>query len=616
MKKTLAWVAGGLLGAVTAVGFIPISFGSAHLRAALKDQFALAAGLDASSNERVTVAVLPYPRVTYSNVRIGHPEDSFTLVTERLTTELSLRALAMGRLEFAALRLVRPDISIDASAERPEHASVIRRAMNAPSSSEESRAADRVRLGSLRIVDGVIRARAKNNSSILIERINATVDWPNLGASASLTGRGVWRGERFNLDVLLARPAEVLRGERSPFIGKLTSKLIEVAIDGTLAGGVRWMIDARLASNSERFTQLLSLAGVSPPIPGRLARFGLSGQLRALSHTATLSDVRLTLDANAFEGSLTVQAGEKRPKISGTLATRVYELRTSEAGLPAMQRDRQWSKDGFAIGRLDLLDADLRLSATRLNIGRLAIADAGFVIALDDGLLEITTASAEAYGGAFRGRWRFNSRVATPELEATGTVRNVNIGALMRALGRPGIGAGVAAGEYTLQTSGSSVHAMMQNASGALKASIRNLDIVGVDLERALRRTERRPLSIPAELRTGQTSFASAEIDGKIDTGLFRLARAIATGPGVEASAAGEISLPDRTLRVEVAAQQPRPARSAGDGKEAPALVLDIEGSWNAPALSLDPESLIRRSEAAAPLLRRAQPAATEPLER
>ncbi len=106
----------------------------------------------------------------------------------------------------------------------------------------------------------------------------------------------------------------------------------------------------------------------------------------------------------------------------------------------------------------------------------------------------------------------------------------------MRALGRPGVSAGVAAGEYTLQTSGSSVHAMMQNASGALKASVRNLDIVGVDLERALRRTERRPLSIPTELRTGQTSFASAEIDGKIDNGLFRLSRAIATGPGVEAS--------------------------------------------------------------------------------
>jgi AsmA protein len=609
-------MAGGLLGAVVAVGFIPLSVGSVHLRTALKEQFALAAGLDASSGERVTVAVLPYPRVTYSNVRIAHPEGSFTLASERLTTELSLLSLAMGRLEFAALRLVRPEISIDAANEKPEQASVIRRAINAPSSSAEARDADRARLGSLKIVDGVIRARASDSASILIERINATLDWPNLGAAASLSGRGVWRGERFNLDLLLARPAEVLRGERSPFIGKLSSRLIEVAADGTLAGGVRWMIDARLASNSERFTQFLSLAGVSPPVPGRLERFGLSGQLRALSHTATLSDVKLTLDANTFAGSLTVQAGEKRPKISGTLATRVYELRTTETGLPVLQRDRQWNKDGFAIGRLDLIDVDLRLSASRLNIGRLALSDAGFVIALDDGMLEITTASAEAYGGAFRGRWRFNSRVATPEIEATGTIKNVNLGALMRAMGRTGIGAGVAAGEYTLQTSGSSVHAMMQNASGAIKASVRNLDIVGVDFERALRRTERRPLSIPAELRTGQTRFATVEIDGKIDSGLLRIARAIANSPGVETSAAGEISLPDRTMRMEIAAQQPRPARSAGDGRETPAIVLDLDGSWNAPTLSLDPESLIRRSEAAAPLLRRAQPAASEPLER
>ena len=615
MKKPLAWAAGGLLGAILAAGFIPVSVGSSQVSNALQEQFALAAGLEASAADRVTVAALPYPRVTYSQVRLGHSGGSFTLTAERLTAELSLLPLILGKLEFAALNVFRPEISIDATGGKPEQAAAIKRAMNAPSSSEEARSADQARLGSLKIVDGVFRARSSETASVLIERINATIDWPNLGASASLSGTGSWRGEKFDLDLLLAKPAEVLRGERSAFIGKLSSRLIAMSADGALAGGARWMIDARLASNSERFTQLISLFGDSPPVPGRLERFGLNGQLRAFPNTATLSEVKLTLDSNVFEGSLTLQAGEKRPKISGTLATRAYDLRTREAGLPTLQRNRQWNRDGFAIGRLDLLDADLRLSASRLNIGGLAISDAGFVIALDDGLLEITTATAEAYGGAFRGRWRFNSRVATPEIEATGTAKNVNVALLMRALGQTSVGAGIAAGEYTLQTSGSSVYAMMQNASGAVSASVRNLEIIGVDLERALRRTERRPLSIPAELRTGQTSFATAALDGKIDGGLLSLARTVASGPGVDASVAGVISLSDRALRLEVTARQPRPPKASAEQKEAPVIVLDIEGAWHAPALSLDPESLIRRSEAAAPLWRRPTPAAAEQLE-
>lgn len=239
MKKPLAWAAGGLLGAVMVAGFIPVSLWSTQLNIALREQFALAAGLEASAADSVMVAALPYPRVIYTNVRLGHPEGSFTLTAARLTTELSLFSLLTGRLEFASLRLVRPEISIDASGEKPAQAAAIKRVINAPPSSNEARSADSARLGSLKIVDGLIRARASDDAAILIERVDATLDWPNLGASASLTGRGTWRGERFDLDLLLAKPAEVLRGERSTFIAKLSSRLIDLSADGALAGGAR-----------------------------------------------------------------------------------------------------------------------------------------------------------------------------------------------------------------------------------------------------------------------------------------------------------------------------------------------------------------------------------------
>jgi AsmA protein len=148
---------------------------------------------------------------------------------------------------------------------------------------------------------------------------------------------------------------------------------------------------------------------------------------------------------------------------------------------------------------------------------------------------------------------------------------------------------------------------MMQNASGKTLMTIRAPEIVGVDLERALRRTERRPLSIPTELRSGQTSFLSADIEATIDQGVLAFDRASAAGHGVEVGVTGAISLPDRAMRLEIAARQPRPAKPPADGREPALLVLNIEGPWEDPALSIDPESLINRSEAAAPLLRRQQ---------
>ena len=609
MKRALAWAAGAMLAAIVAAGFFPLSFWAEPLNRTLQEQILRTTGLEGTATGRVKIAALPYPRVTYENVRIGRPEGSFSVSAESLTANLRVVALLAGNVDFDEMRLVRPQVSIEAVSDRPDNAAEpIKRAMNARSASDEARSADRARLGGVKIIDGTVRIRPQEGFSILVNSVNATLEWPSLGSTATLSGRGLWRGEKFDVDILLGKPAEVLRGEKSPFTVKLSSRLIDISADGAISGGARWLIDARMASSSERFTSLLALFNARPPIPGPLARFAVSGRLRALPQSATLSEIKLSLDANTFEGSLTLLAGAKRPKVSGTLAVRTYELGGTDAGLPVFQRDRQWSREGFAIGRLDLFDADLRLSAGRLDLGVVALTDAGFLISLDDGLLEVTTASAEAYGGVFRGRWRFNSRTATPELNATGNFRNINVSALLRGMGYGAAATGTAAGEYTLQTRGSNISAMMQNATGNVRSSIRAPEIIGLDLERALRRTERRPLSIPSELRGGQTRFTTAEIVAKAENGLLNLERVVATGPGVELSATGAVSIADRTMQIEVAARQPRQIKQPAYAKEAPSLVLDFTGPWHAPVLSIDPETLIRRSDTAAPLWRRAEP--------
>lgn len=613
MKRAMAWAAGSVLAATLAVGFIPLSIWAEPLRLALQEQVLRTSGLEGKATGRVTIAALPYPRVTYSNVEASRSDGSFAMSAENLTANISVLGLLTGAIEFHGLRLGRPQISIDAASVNPGNAAAepIRRAMRAVSASDEARRADQARMAGIKLVDATISIRTRDNAWVRVDNLNAKLDWPNLGATATFAGSGRWRGEKFDIALLVAKPAEVLRGEKSPFTVKLSSSLIDISADGAISGGARWMLDARLASTSERFTPLLALLNAQPPIPGRLARFAVSGKLRALPQSATLSDIKLAVDANAFEGSLTLLAGVKRPKVSGTLATRTYDLGSDHALLPVMQRDQQWSREGFAIGRLDLFDADLRLSAGRLNLGVATLTDVGFVVALDDGLLEVTTASAEAYGGAFRGRWRFNSRTATPELDATGSFRNVNLSALLRGMGYGPTANGTAGGEYTLQTSGSNVLSMMQNATGNVSASVRTPEIIGLDLERAVRRTERRPLSVPSELRSGQTSFATADIEAKADNGVLKLERVVASGPGVELIANGAISIVDRTLQIEAAARLPRQGKQLSDGRDAPALVLDISGPWHAPALTVDPESLTRRSDAAAPLRRRPEPAPT-----
>lgn len=237
MNRPLAWVLGAVLVAIVAAGFIPLSLWSAPLQQALVREVARTASLDVSATGPVKVVALPVPRVIYSNVRIGHPDGTVLVVADRLVADLSLPDLIAGQVEFAGLRLLRPQLSIDTAGSRPEQTAALKRAIQAPKASEEARQADSAKFGGLSIVDGSLRLKTNEDLTIVVEGVNATIDWPNLGATATLSGRAVWRGEKFEVDLLLGKPAEVLRGERSPFTIKLSSRLLDLSADGSISGG-------------------------------------------------------------------------------------------------------------------------------------------------------------------------------------------------------------------------------------------------------------------------------------------------------------------------------------------------------------------------------------------
>jgi AsmA protein len=77
------------------------------------------------------------------------------------------------------------------------------------------------------------------------------------------------------------------------------------------------------------------------------------------------------------------------------------------------------------------------------------------------------------------------------------------------------------------------------------------------------------------------------------------LSEALVSGLGVQLALTGKASVPDRKLDMRAVARQTGPT-----GTNGPQLMLDIRGPWDEPQILFDKESLLRRSDAAAPLLR------------
>ncbi len=126
--------------------------------------------------------------------------------------------------------------------------------------------------------------------------------------------------------------------------------------------------------------------------------------------------------------------------------------------------------------------------------------------------------------------------------------------------------------------------------------------LAGIDVEQLLRRLERRPLSGNGDFRQGRTPFDQLAVNLKVDNGLVSVDDMHIVGPSVKLAVGGQASVPTRDLDLKGVATLV--SNATPDEFDLPFVV---QGPWDDPIMLPDPQSLIRRSGAAAPLLNAAK---------
>ena len=122
--------------------------------------------------------------------------------------------------------------------------------------------------------------------------------------------------------------------------------------------------------------------------------------------------------------------------------------------------------------------------------------------------------------------------------------------------------------------------------------------LAGINVEQLLRRLERRPLSGSGDFRSGRTPFDQLALSLKIQQGMVSVDDLHIDGPAVRLAVAGQASVPTRDLDLKGVATLVSTA-TANEFE----LPFVVQGQWDDPIMLPDPQSLIRRSGAAAPLL-------------
>ena len=591
MRRKLKWVAGTAALALAVAAATPWPLSGVATRLEIARQVTVATGFTTDQPASAVIRLLPRPMITVEAFAARAPDGALSIAAKSLRADLRILPLIAGRLELANATFIESRIDVDLdrmiAPARPDMAA---RDKSAPPSAG---------LRSVALRGGDVHLHG-GGRDIDLSDMDLAIDWRGMTAPLSARGDFNWRGEKVQTALWLGKPASLAVDDSSPVVARFESPTLTANFDGAAAGGPSYFIDGRVAVSATSPNGLFeSLVGSAPELT-EAGPISLDGAARLSRHELSIANARFSLAGSSYDGVLSASFDDRGSRFSGTLATDLLDLtplvqvfaRAARASNEAPARRLGRSGAGGA-------DIDLRLSAARARLGAYEATRTGISILKSADQIEISLAEANAYKGNIKGRATIRRDGDDLEWLARGTVEHLDAGALGAAARRSQRITGEFSGEFALSAHGANAPTLLAGLSGTAKMDLANGEIAGLDLEQALRRAERRPLSLATELRGGKTQFNHIASSMLIDKGVAIVENAEGAGAGVAFNLTGAATIPTHELALRLKAWQASPSAPVAGAMQ---LAIDVGGPWDAPLLIVDPQSLIQHSRAAAPL--------------
>jgi len=567
----------------------------AALRKAVEAEIRDVTGLELNVAGAIDVSVFPASSVSFHDVSLkgaGGAADP-ALHVDVLTANLRLLPLLLQRFEISDLTLFRPYIRVTLEANGESNWSPF---IQTVARTMKPDADNHVSFSEIRIQDGVLSYQnAEDHAAEELQDIDFSLAWPSISRSFAATGQFNWRGERVDGSISFSDFVAALSGDRSGVKARITSTPLKVAFDGNVANHTSAILGGTLTVDSPSLRNALRWTGQFAPASGGFGRFALKARADVVGGSVALTNVNVELDGNVAEGVMTY-ANNGRRTLQATLAADALDFTPYISTFRLLASGaRDWNRQLFDLNGLMATDLDMRLSAARLTIGASKLGRTALGANLRDGTLALSVGEAQVYGGIARGSLGIARADTAADVKAQLQFTDVDLQACASELfgidklsGRGNINVALAA-------SGSSPFGLAQSLDGTATVTGHDGAISGFNAERLLKRLERQPLSGGGNFRSGSTPFDNLIVSVKFADGMATAQDIRIEGPAARITLTGSVSVPMREYDMKGVASLNTPS-----GFELPFVV---QGPWEDPLIFPDPESLIRRSPASAPLL-------------
>jgi AsmA protein len=568
------------------------------LRQAVEAQIRAVTGLELVVNGSIDVSVFPGSYVSFHDVGLkGGGAEAPALSVDVLTANLRLLPLLLRRFEIADVMMLRPHIRVARSADGQSNWTPF---IDTLTRTMKPGADNQLSFSEIRIQDGVLTYQ--DDASHVAETvgdIDLSLAWPSISRSFAATGQFDWRGERVDGSISVSDFIAALSGERSGLKARISSPPLKVAFDGAVANRTSMLMEGTLTADSMSLRNALRWTGQAPPGPGGFGRFALKARANVVGPSIALTNVNIELDGNVAEGVMTY-SNNGRAMLQATLAAGALDFTpyvSTVRLLASGQRD--WNRQLFDLNSLSATDLDMRLSAAKVTVGRTRLGRTALGANLRGGALALSVGEAQMYGGIAKGS--FNIARSDAMVDIKTQFQFIDVDLLSCASDLFGVTKLTGRGNFNvaLEATGNSPFGLAQSLDGTATLTGHDGAISGFNVEQLLKRLERRPLSGGGNFRSGSTPYDNLTIAVKFSDGIATAEDVRVEGPAARLALTGTASVPAREYDLKGVASLTS-APNAAPGFDLPFV---IQGPWDDPLIFPDPESLIRRSPGAAPLL-------------
>jgi AsmA protein len=571
--------------AILGAAAVPWNLTGTRLSATVARHLRANYGLNFTVEGESTFALLPTPRVKFEGMKLSFPNEALKAEGGTLRGELRLLSLLLGRIELSEIMLSETRITASEGALW----------------SQDWQALLKDRLGAAharRLVVAASTLRWSDRKDADLDKVNVLINWAGSEEPLYAVGSASWRGETVAVEKASFHPISLASNQLSPISLTLTAPSGRVAVTGEIQLGEDPRLTGESLVEATSLRNFTRWSGLKLPFGSQIQALSIQGDVSMNRRRLSWPSVVVSLGDDKLEGTMAVRLDSERPLITGTLAAEGLNL--SDFVRPLVQArlgSGGWSDEPIDLAAATGSDLDLRISATSARMRSLRMDNMAASVLVRPGRIEASIGRADLYQGTVKGRLALTTTGAVSEMKSQATFDGVDLAAFLGAVGEPRWITGLAQGQIVLEGTGQTPAELVRQTNGRANVTVGEGELVGIALDDALRRVEKRPLLASLNWRGGRTPFDQAHAQLAVNAGIGTVSEGRVTAPGMMMGLQGDISLRDRSLAMKAEVSLANQAPNA-----VPMIAFDLSGNWDNVEVRPEARSLIERSGAAKPL--------------